>query len=97
LLGRLQETVLSDSGLASVTANSDGCFALMEPEKSAFVVGNCDFELKNGSGFWGRGFIAGASYGHLEILQCNILCYILEGLLFRKSFEYKSLYKFRPM
>jgi len=37
------------------------------PEKSAFVVGNCDLELKNGSGFWGRGFIAGASYGGLEI------------------------------
>ncbi len=30
-------------------------------------VGNCDFKLKNGSGFWGRGFIAGASYGGLEI------------------------------
>ena len=28
---------------------------------------DCDFELKNGSGFWGRGFIAGASYGGLEI------------------------------
>ncbi len=25
---------------------------------------NCDFELKNGSGFWGRGFIAGARYEH---------------------------------
>jgi len=45
----------------------------------------------------GRRFIAGASYAYLEILSCNILCYILEGLIFRKSFEYKSLYKFRPM
>ena len=25
---------------------------------------NCDFELKNGSGFWGRGLIAGARYEH---------------------------------
>ncbi len=31
------------------------------------IVRNCDFELKNGSGFWGRGFIAGASYGGLEM------------------------------
>jgi hypothetical protein len=28
---------------------------------------SCDFELKNGSGFCLQGFIAGASYGGLEI------------------------------
>jgi len=28
---------------------------------------NCDFDLKNGSGFCFQGFIAGASYGGLEI------------------------------
>jgi hypothetical protein len=37
-----------------------------------FVVGNCDFELKNGSGFWGRGFIAGARYEPTTLLSKSL-------------------------
>jgi hypothetical protein len=40
-----------------------------QPEKSAFIVGNCDFELKNGSGFCGRGFIAGARFEPTTLLS----------------------------
>jgi hypothetical protein len=57
---------------------------------------SCDFELKNGSGFYLQGFIAGASYGYLEILLCNTLCYILETLSFRKCLLYKRLCKSGP-
>ena len=30
---------------------------------------NWDFELKNGFGFWGRGFIAGARFEHTTLLS----------------------------
>jgi hypothetical protein len=33
---------------------------------------NWDFELKNGSGFWGRGFIAGARYEHTTLLSKSL-------------------------
>ena len=33
---------------------------------------NCDFELKNGSGFWGRGFIAGALFEPTTLLPKSL-------------------------
>jgi len=35
--------------------------------------------------------------GSYRYLLCNILCYILEGLIFRKSLRQGSLCKFHPM
>ncbi len=46
--------------------------------------------------YLGRRLIAGASYGYLEILLCNILCYILEALGSRKRLLYKRLCKYGP-
>ncbi len=46
--------------------------------------------------YLGRRFIAGASYGYLEILLCNILCYILESLGSRKRLLYEHLCKYGP-
>jgi len=36
-------------------------------------IANCDFELKNGSGFYLQGLIAGASYGYLKMQYTSIL------------------------
>ena len=46
---------------------------------------------KKDLGFDLQVLIAGASYADLEMLSCNILCYVTGDLQVRKSFFYKAL------
>jgi hypothetical protein len=59
---------------------------------------NRDFELKNGSGFWGRGFIAGASYGGLEIKKplMNFGVFVLQKARIYITLYVNKTYPFSP-
>ena len=65
-------------------------FGLSEGVVSASHSGpsNCDFELKNGPGFWGRGLVAGARFEHTTLS-------IIEGL--KNNCLNSSLFKWLVM
>jgi len=63
------EFVSAISVPASSQLISPAIFTCQGNKKIKQLYGNCDFELKNGSGFWDRGFIAGARFEPTTLLS----------------------------